>query len=599
MDANTATLQLSPTRAAPTTSDRRSQWPDVCWLVFCMAASSLWCVTAAPHLGPTYDEPNYVANGLERWRTGSYGPLLRQGTMPLPIDVISWPLYMWEKYRGEPFRVGLNKDKFPAILRDLPVLLPVARWGTLSFWCILLYYAWRIGWSAGPWGGRLAVALIASEPNLLAHATLATTDIAATACLLMLTFHFSAGRNRNWTRRVLIPGMLFGVALLAKASALVFWPLCFCAIELHRLWLARTGDRDQNRRSLAADVRASFRDAWQIGLIGMAAAFLYVGTEFRTESSFVAWAHSLPEGTLNDWMRFAADNLRIFPNAGEGLAYQVKHNIRGHGGVYLLGEIHERAVWYYFPLALAIKLSLAVLLLPPLIACLSPRALSHWALAAAGALLLFSITYHVQIGIRLVLPLVALLVIGTGAAVSRAWLMVESAPRRRLCAVLAVIATMWGATSSVLAWPHALAYTNELFRGEWHGGPALHDSNRDWGQGLVELDGWRREHGLSAIDVWYFGTDPAVNRPPFRSVPLHVHRTTTLAELSGEMHASHLAVSSTLLYGSLMSIDHYHSVQFLRGLRPVDRTTTFYIFDVSPAGSATQVAGHETPPAQR
>ena len=97
MDAIKATSKSAFALISPAVSDVRPRWPDRCWLVFCMAASSLWCVTAAPHLGPTYDEPNYVVNGLERWRTGSYGPLLHQGTMPLPIDVITWPLYMWEK----------------------------------------------------------------------------------------------------------------------------------------------------------------------------------------------------------------------------------------------------------------------------------------------------------------------------------------------------------------------------------------------------------------------------------------------------------------------------------------------------------------------
>jgi hypothetical protein len=150
---------------------------------------------------------------------------------------------------------------------------------------------------------------------------------------------------------------------------------------------------------------------------------------------------------------------------------------------------------------------------------------------------------------------------------------------------------VWGALTSANAWPHALAYTNELFRGDRHGSPPLHDSNIDWGQGLVELDGWRREHGLPSIDVWYFGTDPAVKHAPFRSVPLHQHQVTTLSELSSQVHESHLAVSSTLLYGPLLSQEHHHSAQFLRSLRPVDRTTTFFIFERPPAESPIEIAG--------
>ena len=37
--------------------------------------------------------------------------------------------------------------------------------------------------------------------------------------------------------------------------------------------------------------------------------------------------------------------------------------VRGHG-VYLLGQTHRRALWYYFPVLLCIKLSLVLLVLP-------------------------------------------------------------------------------------------------------------------------------------------------------------------------------------------------------------------------------------------
>ena len=598
MDAS-ATSSTPATPVGPAASKSlRAGWPDRLWLLLCITASSLWCVTAARHVGPTFDEPNYVVNGLERWRIGSYGQLMRQGTMPLPVDVISWPLHVWEQARGTPFRVGLDENRHPVILDDLPLLLPVARLGTLPFWWLLLFYAWKIGWTAGPWGGRLAVTLTACEPNLLAHATLATTDVAAAACLLMLTFHFATHRESDWRRRVMIPGVLFGVALLAKASALVFWPLCWLGIEAHRLWLARRADRPRGFGVSAVELRAAFRDGRQIALIGLLVAFLYVGTEFRPERSFVVWSHSLPDGALGRCMTFAADHLRIFPNAGEGLVYQIKHNIRGHG-VYVLGQTHHRALWYYFPLALAIKLSLASLLLLPAVAALHRRALRHWVVAAIAALLLFSIGYRVQIGIRLVLPIVALIVIGGGIAVSLALSDTKSVARRRLCAGVALVAVAWGSFTSLNAWPHALAYTNEVFDRDWRGGPALCDSNIDWGQGLIELDEWRQKRDLPNLDVWYFGTDPAAKAPPFRLLPLHVIGAADVDGVGEQVQGDLLAVSTTLLYGPSLSPEHEQSAGILRKLRPVDRTTTFFIFDVASAASEMSVAERESTSAVR
>src|SRR5262249_5431703 len=120
---------------------------------------------------------------------------------------------------------------------DFGRLLPVARGTNLVFWWLLLIYGWRLGYLfGGAWGGRLSVALLAVEPNLLAHASLATTDIPVAAWLLALVYHFPVGRCAGWLRRVGVPSLWFGVALSAKASALTFGPLCMIALELHRLW---------------------------------------------------------------------------------------------------------------------------------------------------------------------------------------------------------------------------------------------------------------------------------------------------------------------------------------------------------------------------
>src|SRR6516225_2774126 len=94
---------------------------DWCWLLAWGVASSVWCITAAQQLGATFDEPFYVKEGLEFWRTGSHSELLRLGTMPLPVDVETLPIAVWEWRRGAPFDAGA----------ELETLLPLARAGAL------------------------------------------------------------------------------------------------------------------------------------------------------------------------------------------------------------------------------------------------------------------------------------------------------------------------------------------------------------------------------------------------------------------------------------------------------------------------------------
>src|SRR5262245_52421003 len=256
---------------------------------------------------------------------------MQVGTMPLPVDVTTLPVYVWERVRGEPFNA----------IADLDRILPVARMGNLAFWWLLLVYGWvaarRIG---GPWAGRLAVAVLACEPNLLAHAGLATTDLGVTAMMLVFCVHFRAGRERGWLRRVGVPAACYGLAILAKASALAFVPLCAAAIEFERGWTVSVEPRFWPRLWIVARSfwsRRMILDAIVAGAIALALVYGYCGSDWRPEPRSLEWARSLPDGAKRTILIWLAEHLRIFNNAGVALWRQIQHNMQGHGS-YLLGE---------------------------------------------------------------------------------------------------------------------------------------------------------------------------------------------------------------------------------------------------------------------
>jgi len=535
-------------------------------------ASSLACVTAAHRLSATFDEPVYLEKGLEAWHTGSHHGLIRLGTMPLPADMQTLPLYLAERWRGQPWDLQ----------RDFRLLLPWFRLGTLAFWWILLVYALRIGRAlAGRWGGRLAVALVACEPNLLAHAGLATADLAVTACLVALAFHFRASRTAPWLSRVGLPMLWFALALLTKSSGLVFGPLCMLVVELERLgrlpreqWLG-----------WAPALRSLARDGAQIALGGLAIAFVYCGSDFQPEPTFVAWAHRLPEGGWKTTMVWVAENLRIFSNAGEGLVRQIKHNLHGHG-TYLLGAVSDRSFWYYFPVLLSIKLPAALLLLTAALLVLRPRSLGNWAALLAAVLVLFSLTCRVQIGIRLVLPLVALACVGVAAALTRTVREAAAGWPRRLFAAAGGGAVTWMAMACILGWPHGLSYINELWGGLHRGYRLVGDSNYDWGQGLPELAEWHRAHPDASLAVWYFGTDPSVEQLDLHPVKLHDLPIERPEDVPHFLHERLAAVSTSLVYGHSLGETQRRASEFFRHRRPIDHTTTFLIYDLGGDASA-------------
>jgi hypothetical protein len=549
-------------------------WPDLLWFLAWGLCSSVWCLTAAAQLGPTFDEPVYLENGLEGWRNFSHGGLLQLGTMPLPADVQTLPLYLWDRAQGT------HIDP----VNDLDSVLFWMRVGNLVFWWLLLWYgrqtAHLIG---GPWAGRVAVALLACEPNLLAHAALATTDIAVTACLLGLLYYFRSGREAGWFRRVAVPGLWFGLAIVAKASAIVYGPICLLAVELERLvrggmLTGATGAGVAQRIiNFWKQIRPTGHDLVSIGTGGLAVAVIYCGSDFRPHHSFIEWANTLPHGIFGTSMVWLAENLCIFSNAFEGIVRQVKHNMHGHG-TYLLGQAHPRALWFYFPVLLAIKLSLPILVAPLAVAAVRVRALTNWACLTALVLLGFSLTFRVQIGIRLVLPLVSIAIIGLAAAIVEA---VQSARwqwTRRSVATTCAIGLLWSVLASARVWPHGLCYINEFWGGTARGYELVSDSNYDWGQGVPELLAWQRQLGAD-VEVWYFGRDQKYKQPPLHDLTLRPQDLNGADDVLRLLRSQYLAAGTSMVYGNALETSQRNAAAFLRTCRPVARTTTFLIYD--------------------
>jgi hypothetical protein len=559
------------------------------WLLFWIIASSAWCVSASARLSATFDEPTYVNLGLESWRTGSYKPLIDLGTMPLPPQVQTLPLHLWERWRGENFDTA----------RDLDRLLPIARLGTLPFWWLLLLYGWLAGRQmAGVWGGRLAVAFLACEPNLLAHASLATTDVAVTACLVALLYHFRAGRAGSWRRRILIPAVWFALAVLAKASGFVFGILGLAMIELEHQWASHTQTTDGRTRFRLA-IGSLFgkpfrRDLMQVCCLGLLAVFCFCGSEGQPSPSFIEWARQLPEGPLRSGMTWFAEHLCIFSNAGVALIRQVRHNVQGHG-VFLLGHVAKRAIWYYFPLALSIKSPLPVLALPLLLAVVCRRALGNWACLTALAFLLFTLVCRVQTGIRLVLPLVGIAVVGLAAALATARQQLDRSRWRSLLTASAACSAAWLLWASLSVWPHGLCYTNELWGGTAHGYRCLSDSNYDWGQGLIELAHWQETHQVCDLHIMYYGTDTGLLRLPMKAyIPGALQLDGD--DLPGPARGHTFAVGASIVYGSVSEIfpDLKALAQALRKIEPADRTMTFFIYRLTPDQSARLATLHRS-----
>jgi hypothetical protein len=308
--------------------------------------------------------------------------------------------------------------------------------------------------------------------------------------------------------------------------------------------------------------------------------FLYVGSDWQPERSFHVWAHGLSEGWLKSVMVFLADSLGFFPNAAIGLTRQIKHNLKGHP-TYLLGVENERSIWFYFPVLLVIKLSLPLLVLPIVLAIARRRALMNWCFLCFLALLAASLNFRVQLGIRMVLPMVVLGVVGLACAM--AVVLRDCQPLRRygLLGGLA-LCLAWTGASALRVWPHGIAYTNPLWGDTRDGYRYVSDSNYDWGQGLKDLQHWQQTHPADQLAIWYFGEDPNLARANWEVLDLSGCDWKSDEEFYDQVRGKHLAVGVTRLYGGYPSKNSL-ARKLLRNLQPIARTQTFLIYDFTRA----------------
>jgi hypothetical protein len=193
-----------------------------------------------------------------------------------------------------------------------------------------------------------------------------------------------------------------------------------------------------------------------------------------------------------------------FPELYAGIRDVLKHNAEGHPD-YLLGTRSNHGFWYFYPVDLAVKTPLALLILlgfgiGPSLRKGSPFRGSWLALAFSAGVLAVAVFSSINIGIRHVLPLYLGFVLVAAVGAVRLF---ETAPATRWAGWMATVLFLWYAASSLLSHPDYLPYFNELAGS--HPEKIVVDSDLDWGQDLKRLGA--RLHQLGAPEVYFVSMD--------------------------------------------------------------------------------------------
>lgn len=426
-------------------------------LLCCLLALAIFAVIATYHrLSQTADEHFHTVCGQEWWEKGTYTN--HRMNPPLPRIMAAAIVHFL------PPRDILPENASPLERYEYRTLF--MRLGVLPFFplaCLVVFALARRFYGVAP--ALCATAICAFSPTMLAHAGFTTTDMAYTATFLWAFLAFLIWLEQPAWKHALLLGIAAGLMLCAKFSSLLHFPL---AVFLVTLAQAIAYDMQPERRQLLTKTHAQ-----TLAAIALPAFLLIVGIIYRFNyNDIVIGLHELRQ--FNDY----------------GFA------------IWFFGPVTNEGVWYYFPVMLFFKAPIAFHLLWGGALVITLRRLWRegavhvpflFPFLAALAVLVPGMFAHINIGVRHVLPVFALLALPAG---SMWWQLWQAGSARR---VVAGVLALWMVSAPLASYPEYVAYYNEL--GGAHPEHISVDSDFDWGQNIRLLGEKAKQMQLTALQV--------------------------------------------------------------------------------------------------
>ncbi len=373
----------------------------------------------------------------------------------------------------------------------------------------------------GPGAALFAVALLAFDPNLVAHAGVVHTDLGAALTFFAAVLAWDRARQGPLSA----PGLALAAAALGLALATKFSAVYLVPIFLLQGLLAVA--RDAHPGKAAGRMLARF--ALVCGGALVVVFCVYAAVTSRMDPSDQRQViHEMVAGRGAPGLSRAIEAIaRVCPPLGHyfgGLASVARQNAAGGGVNYLLGRTSPHGFPLYFFIAFLAKSTVAFLLLSALLLAglardPDVRGEAFLWLLPPGVLFLASIGSSYNIGIRHLLPVYPFLALAGAGMLARA---VASGRRRPAVLLLAALPLLSAAEIAAIH-PHELSYFNPLAGGPARGGRILSDSNIDWGLDLRRLAAELARRGVRDATVAYFGGDDVLYRtgaPDFVAEPV-------------------------------------------------------------------------------
>lgn len=477
---------------------------------------------------PTVDEPGHLAAGLSIWQHGrfdvySVNPPLVHTIAAIPVTLMDIKTDWGNLYEAPGARpeIRLGYDFVAANGERSMWLFSLARWACIPLSLLGGYVCFLWGRAMyGSIAGILSLALWCLCPNILGHGQLITSDVAATSFAVATGYTFWCWLRLPTWWHTLKAGMALGAAELAKTTLVVFYPIMLAMWLLYRppkRVLTNTGQwlREAVMFLVVILVSTYILNAG----FGFAGTCTPLGSYRFVSKALSGTCENQRAGQLggnrfrNTWLENVP--VPLPKHYLLGIDLQRRDFETDSQCSYLRGEFSPNGWWYYYLYGLAIKVPIGTWVLLGLAATRRFWLEASFARGRQGActldelilitplmtILLFvssqtGFSHH----LRYALPVLPFAYVWIG----RATMLLGN--RRQAVAIVLIGALTWSIASSLWVYPHCLSYFNELVGGP-SGGPAhLIHSNVDWGQDLLLLKRWMKQHPeAKPFNLIYFG----------------------------------------------------------------------------------------------
>ena len=515
MKARVRTRSQSAVAPEPVSVPRHHLRIVLALLVFVTVFVTL-AVAAHSQKSGTWDEPMHLASGYVALVEGnhlvdpSHPPLARMwaalpllGMPDVDLDRAALDRTSSQNWQSESYEFA---RQFVYVRNDANRLLFAARTMIVLVGVVLgvLLFAWIHEW-LGFVPAAAALAFYTLEPNLAAHASLVTTDVAVTCAFFGGAYFLWRVCRRATLVNVAGLSLFAAVAVVTKFSGLILVPVVLLVLAVNVRRAGTLTMRQAASIALAVTVTV-YVSIWA------AYGFRYAPADataqlLRFDQSMLVRQNAPLLAPIAQWV----DANRLLPNAfTQGLLYSQASTRQLPA--YLAGYYSSDGWWYYFPIAFLLKTPAAVLVLftAGVIAYARRRnplgPSSYWFVVVPAAIYFaVAMASGINLGVRHILPIYPFVLV-VAVAGTTGWL---SSGHRAARPALAALTVFWIATFAMV-YPHTLTFFNRFAGGPENGFRFLSDSNLDWGQHLKLLKKWMVEEGVGHINLAYFGTaDPA------------------------------------------------------------------------------------------